>query len=338
MNYVILDLEWNTSFSNKRKKYVNEIIEFGAVKTDENMEIIDTFSMLITPQIGKKLRSHIAKLTHITNEELFLANNTFSHVVKCFEKFLGKGVLLTWSTSDILTLIENYNYYYHMEKLPFLTKYCNLQTYCEKSLGVYNRSTQLGLSACAQMLEISDDTFSLHRACDDAELSFHCLKKLFDEEKLRQMTELASTNEFYKKITFKTRFLTDLNNPHVDKTQMFFDCPVCNEKMKQKTDWMLKGKSFTSDFWCKSCKEEYLGRISFKLRYEETVVKKKLVSKKELKKEQERIKAEKEKGLAKKQERAKEKALKKQKSELASETNQHNFNINKDNLKENIKK
>ena len=111
MNYVILDLEWNTAFSHKKKKYVNEIIEFGAVKTDENMEIIDTFSMLITPQIGKKLSSHIQELTHLTNEELTSANNTFSHVIKCFEKFLGTGVLLTWSTSDILTLIENYNYY-----------------------------------------------------------------------------------------------------------------------------------------------------------------------------------------------------------------------------------
>ena len=87
MNYVILDLEWNTAFSHKKKKYVNEIIEFGAVKTDENMEIIDTFSMLITPQIGKKLSSHIQELTHLTNEELTSANNTFSHVIKCFEKF-----------------------------------------------------------------------------------------------------------------------------------------------------------------------------------------------------------------------------------------------------------
>lgn len=300
MNYIILDLEWNTSFSHRRKKYVNEIIEFGAVKTDENLEIIDTFSMLITPQIGKKLNSRIEELTHITNEELTSANNTFSHTLKCFEKFLGTGVLLTWSTSDILTLIENYNYYYHTDKLPFLTKYCNLQTYCEKALGVYNPSLQLGLSACAEMLEIKNDCLAMHRAKDDAILSFYCLKKLFNEAKLRSMTELALTEEFYKKLTFKTRFITDINNPNVDKSQMYFDCPKCNKKMEQKTRWMVRGKSFASHFKCANCNEEYVGKISFKLRYDETLIKKKLIPIEEIKKEQARIKAEKEKGKAKK--------------------------------------
>ena len=55
MSYVILDLEWNGSYSNKEHRYVNEIIEFGAIKTDENFNITDRFEMLVTPQIGKKL-------------------------------------------------------------------------------------------------------------------------------------------------------------------------------------------------------------------------------------------------------------------------------------------
>ncbi len=32
MQYIILDLEWNTAFDKRRKEFVNEIIEFGAVK------------------------------------------------------------------------------------------------------------------------------------------------------------------------------------------------------------------------------------------------------------------------------------------------------------------
>ena len=70
MNFVILDLEWNGSYSKRDKKFYNEIIEFGAVKTDSNLNIIDTFSMLVTPTIGKKLNSRIKALTNITNEEL----------------------------------------------------------------------------------------------------------------------------------------------------------------------------------------------------------------------------------------------------------------------------
>lgn len=305
MNYIILDLEWNTAFSNKKKKYINEIIEFGAVKTDENLEIIETFSMLITPQIGKKLNARIQELTHITDEELSSANNTFTHTLKCFEKFLGTGVLLTWSTSDILVLIENYNYYYHTEKLPFLTKYCNLQAYCEKILEFHKPSAQLGLSACAEMLEINNDCLSMHRAKDDAIMSFYCFKRLFDEQKLRSMTELALTEEFYKKITFKTRYITEINNPNVDRTQMFFNCPKCNEEMQRKSRWTIKGRSFTSKFICKNCKKEFQGKISFKLRYDETLINKKLTPMEEIKKEQKRIKAEKEKAEKLKKQKAK---------------------------------
>ena len=54
MSFVVLDLEWNGSYSSKEHRFVNEIIEFGAVKTDENLNIIDRFEMLISPQIGKK--------------------------------------------------------------------------------------------------------------------------------------------------------------------------------------------------------------------------------------------------------------------------------------------
>ncbi len=295
MDYVILDLEWNTSFSNRRKKYVNEIIEFGAVKTDENMQIIDRFSMLITPQIGKKLSTHIQQLTHLTFDQLANANNTFPHVAKCFEKFLGNGVLLTWSTSDILTLIDNYNYYFHSERLPFLTKYCNLQSYCEKYLNKGGGANQLGLASCCEMLGIDKGELSEHRAADDAMLSFYCLKKIYDEQMLRSMTELALTDEFYKKITFKNRFITDINNPNVDKTVMYFDCPKCNKRLTRFTDWQVRGKNFAADFSCPQCSEEYSGKISFKLRYDETVVKKKIAAKKDIENNRRRIEEEKKK-------------------------------------------
>ena len=35
MNFVILDLEWNGTYSRRLKGFMNEIIEFGAVKVDK---------------------------------------------------------------------------------------------------------------------------------------------------------------------------------------------------------------------------------------------------------------------------------------------------------------
>ena len=58
MSYVILDLEWNSAYSYKLKRFVNEIIEFGAVRLDDELNIESTFSSLVKPKIGRKLRKY----------------------------------------------------------------------------------------------------------------------------------------------------------------------------------------------------------------------------------------------------------------------------------------
>ena len=68
--YVILDLEWNGTYSRRIKGFINEIIEFGAVKVDESLNILDTYEALVRPQVGKKISGKIRTLTSITNEEL----------------------------------------------------------------------------------------------------------------------------------------------------------------------------------------------------------------------------------------------------------------------------
>lgn len=278
MNFVILDLEWNGAYSKKAKKFVNEIIEFGAVKTDEKLNIIDTFSMLVTPQIGKKLNSRVAQLTHITTEELFDSNNTFTHVLSKFKKFLSDSVLLTWGTSDILTLIENCKYYAGVEKLPFMTTYCNLQSYCEHKLDHHDKSRQMGLSTCAELLNISTDGLELHRACDDSKLSLSCFKKLYDEDIIREFIEVAN-DEFYRKITFKNTVIYDIRNPLIDKKEFYICCDKCGRKARKKTKWISKNKSFRAQFRCNKCKRDFEGRLTFRLKYEGVTVDRRVVEK-----------------------------------------------------------
>ena len=52
MDFIIMDLEWNNTYARKTKGFINEIIEIGAVKLDENLNFKDKFSCLIKPQIG----------------------------------------------------------------------------------------------------------------------------------------------------------------------------------------------------------------------------------------------------------------------------------------------
>ncbi len=287
MNFVILDLEWNGAYSKKAKKFVNEIIEFGAVKTDEKLNILDTFSMLVTPQIGKKLNSRVEALTHITTKELFDSNNTFTHVLSKFKKFLGDAVLLTWGTSDILTLIENCKYYCGESKLPFVTTYCNLQVYCEKMLNHTDKSKQLGLSTCADKLQVSYDGAELHRGLDDSLLSLECLKKVYDNDRIRDFIEVAN-DEFYKKITFKNTVIFDLKNPLIDKKEFYILCDKCGKKARRKSKWVCKNRSFRAMHRCSKCKRDFEGRLTFRLKYEGVSVDRRVVEKQNLEKSQKR--------------------------------------------------
>ena len=59
VNYIIMDLEWNNTYCKKKKGFMNEIIEIGAVKLDSDLNIIDSYSVFVKPQLGKKLHARV---------------------------------------------------------------------------------------------------------------------------------------------------------------------------------------------------------------------------------------------------------------------------------------
>lgn len=50
-----IDLEWNGAYSRRLHGFINEIIEFGAVKLDAQLNITDRFSCFVKPQVTKKI-------------------------------------------------------------------------------------------------------------------------------------------------------------------------------------------------------------------------------------------------------------------------------------------
>lgn len=266
MNYVILDLEWNSTYSKKRKIHLNEIFEIGAVKFDSELTVIDTFSMLIRPQVGKLLNPYVKKLTSITFDELSCADFRFQTAIKEFAKFVDGCVLMTWSTSDILALMSNQDYFSGSNRLPFMTKYCDLQSYCEHRLGVGSVSRKLGLSVCAELMNIEIEG-DQHRALNDAMLSFNCFKKVYKKSVVDEFIEDASGDDFYKRLTFKAKNITDINSPLIDRSQMFFDCPDCNVRCVQKSKWSVRINGFKAYFVCPECKRKFAGQVSVRQKY-----------------------------------------------------------------------
>lgn len=272
MQYVILDLEWNGAYSKRKKKYINEIIEFGAVKVDSTLQTIDTFSMLVKPQIGKKISGKVRELTHISNEELHNSRNTFLHVKRKFKKFSEGCVILTWGITDISTLMENNNYYLQTKKLDFLDVYMNLQSYCEYCLKKTNPGKQMGLSTAAELLNIDFGDDDLHRALEDSQLSYRCFEKLYNEEIIPQFLTKAD-KDFYDRIAFKNVMLTDIENPLLDIKELSVACNKCGRMAEQLDSWVVKNKSFRANFYCPSCDHHFGGRVQFKLKYDGVQVK-----------------------------------------------------------------
>ncbi len=75
-NLVLFDLEWNIGYQpytfnyhGVQQTFRGEIIEIGAVKIDEDANVLDTFSIHLRPRIFRKLQHHIAKVTGLTQED-----------------------------------------------------------------------------------------------------------------------------------------------------------------------------------------------------------------------------------------------------------------------------
>lgn len=272
MSFVILDLEWNGTYNRRLKGFMNEIIEFGAVKVDQDLNVIDTFEALVRPQVGKKISGKIKTLTNITNEQLE-GGLQFMQVISWFKKWAGDAVFMTWGTSDILALVENCRYFCGNERIPFLKRYVNLQAYCEKMLD-YDTTKQMGLSTSAQLLKISEDGFDHHRALGDSLLSLRCFQELYTPQNLDSFVQDTTTDEFYNRVLFKTVIVCDLNNPLIKRSDMHFNCDACGYRAHRMSEWQLKNKSYRANFICRHCYHEFCGRVQFKLKYEGMVVKK----------------------------------------------------------------
>ena len=75
MDYIIFDLEWNQSshpgeVDENGNTLPFEIVEIGAVKLNENRDMIGEFSELIKPQIYHEMHYITSKLIHLQMKQL----------------------------------------------------------------------------------------------------------------------------------------------------------------------------------------------------------------------------------------------------------------------------
>lgn len=275
MQYIVMDLEWNGGYSSRAHGYFNEIIEIGAVKIGSNLQITDRFRAAVRPTVNKKLSGIVSNLTNITTEELE-DGTTFDKMMRDFAGWIGPedSVLLTWSTTDLLVLMENCRFFYQKQEIPFLRHYMDFQAYAQRRMQV-DASQQIGLARAGELLGISEDALSLHRALDDSVLTAQILQRVYEPESFAAAIQKVDA-EFYRRITFKTTIISDIDNPLVKRSEMTFRCPECSRNLRRAGNWRFRSRAFCADFVCKACDKKYHGRIQCRLKYEGVEMRKRL--------------------------------------------------------------
>ena len=112
MEYTVLDMEWNQAlnFSEMVKDPVfltGEIIQIGAIKLNQTLEVVDSFNERIAPQYYTELHPKVAEITKLSNRDLQKGKG-FHTVFNSFCDWCGDDfVFLVWGTEDLRILRKN---------------------------------------------------------------------------------------------------------------------------------------------------------------------------------------------------------------------------------------
>lgn len=277
MTYIILDMEWDGAYCPRISRFINQIIQIGAVKLNENFEIVDTFEKTVCSSFSKKVSGRFTALTGITTQDM-RAGIPLEKAVTMYNEWAGADtVTMTWSNSDLFSIMENEKHL--MKGVKFhIEKYLDLQSYIQnemRGLG-FEINSQVALGKAAELLGITIDEFDLHTAKDDSLVCAALIKKYYNKKRFEELIKDTKNPEFYKRLLFKPTYINNIRSREINRRQLRFNCDVCGSSTKRIGKWQYKNHWFLADFTCKHCDRKFSGRVSFKKLYDSVVVKKKI--------------------------------------------------------------
>lgn len=277
MNYIILDMEWDSAYFQKQKTFINQILQIGAVKLDSDFNVIDTFEKTIKSSISKRVSGRFSRLTGITND-MMRAGISLKDAVLSYNEWVGDDtVTMTWSNSDLYSIIENEKNLLDGVKFK-LEKYLDLQSFVQNELRLNGAeiTSQISLSTAAEMLSVTTDGLDFHTAKDDSLVCAMLLKKCYNKQRFEALIKDTKNPEFYKKLFFKPYYITNLSDSAIDRVHLKFNCEKCGHKARRKTIFRYRNRWFCANFYCKNCGNEFSGRVCFRKTYDNVIVKKKV--------------------------------------------------------------
>lgn len=247
MDYIVMDLEWNQNPYGKDYNHSDisfEIIEIGAVRVNEYLEIEDRYQQVIRPRIFRKLHHKIKEITQFTPEELN-AGKDFRRAIREFLEWCGDDyIFCTWGSMDLVELQKNMKHYGYERVLEFPLFYVDLQKMF--SLRYDDGHIKRTLSYAVDYLNI-EETIPFHRALSDA---FYTAKVMQTMDFEKYKNRLSIDTFYYPRIKEEEIFVRFdtytkyISRELLSKEEMFEEpeirdqkCNICDRKLDIKLDW-----------------------------------------------------------------------------------------------------
>ena len=261
MNYIVLDLEWNQPNSPRVmvKSPVSlkgEIIQIGAVKLDENLEIIDTFKIMVKPKYYRTMHKKVSRLTSITDDDLQYGF-PFKQALSYFNSWCTEDcIFLTWSGDDVRMLRSNL--LMHKVKYYSIPKSYDVQKLFSIQIAKNQRQYSL-----VQALEIvQEPACSAHDALHDAINTTRVLRHLtpdngqvYGEPRISDQMQTDDGMQEVCEISFDTR-----GEAFAALEKHAWICPDCGDRITF-GPWVRQNYDKKIAITTCCCGQDYFARI-----------------------------------------------------------------------------
>lgn len=261
MEYIVFDLEWNQAADpeDERSKMLTfEIIEIGAVKLNNRMEIVDTFHELIKPQVYEEMHKITERLIQIHIEELQNCRQ-FVDIASDFLRWCGQEYLFaTWGPQDLSELQKNMTFF-GMEPLskgPM--RFYDVQKLF--SIAYEDSRSRRSLKYAVDFLNLKKEV-PFHRAISDAWYTARILQEIKDPIALQRFSfdtyTLPDSHRNEVHVVFDN-YAKYISRAFPDKEALLSDrevtstkCYLCHKNIRKKIRWFtLNGKHYYSVSYC----------------------------------------------------------------------------------------
>ncbi|MBQ0058916.1 MAG: exonuclease domain-containing protein [Lachnospiraceae bacterium] len=251
MDYIVFDLEWNQCPYGKARENPAlpfEIIEIGAVRVGEDMEIRDTFHTYIKPTVYRRIHYRTHEVIGLNADDL-KDGMTFPDAARAFLEFCGKDYrFCTWGPLDLYEFQRNLKFYEMDQLIKFPLYFEDVQ----KLFAVtYEREKdRRSLSYAAEFLKM-DDQGDFHHALDDALYTAKVLvqipKQTIKERFTVDIFKVPRTKKEEVKIQYPTyeKYITrtfDTSEALMsDRGITTIRCRECGKAIPKKMKWFATG-------------------------------------------------------------------------------------------------